>query len=327
MPAFTSIALGIGAAASVGGAVSGAIQQGDAMDQNERLARDQMAQNDRLAQQQLEESRAIRAQALQYAQATPQELQQMSVMTQQANNTYQQQLAALEQDKQILASVDPAIRAAGEETLKLIQGEESRILAPLQRQRQLQREQLKSNLRQQLGSGYETSQAGFMALQQFDQQSNDMTLNAQQSTINSMLGLTSQAMASRTNISGRVGEAGQQLQNSLSNVLQGTQNIQNRVTNAAGGQPNYNGVMQANAQNNQLLGNIMAQNMQNPTGNAIAGVANAAGSLGSILYNQNYQQQQLEMINNLTNRGTGNISTSGNTLGNTVIPDWRTQTV
>lgn len=309
----TGTALGIGAAVSAGGAIAGAIQQGNAQDENERLAREQMAQNDRLAQQQLEESRAIRAQALQYAQATPQELQQMQVMSQQAQSTYAQQMSALEQDRQVLSSVDPAIQAAGQETLKLIQGEESRLLAPLQRQRAQQREQLKSQLRQQLGPGYETSQAGFMALNQFDTQTGDLTVQAQQSTINSMLGLTSQALASRTNLSGRYGEAGGQLQNTLSNVLQGTQNIQNRITNAAGGQPNYAGVHQSQANNQALLGNIMAQNMQNPVGNAIASIGSTAGSLGSILINRDFQQQQLDLINKMSGGNRAGSSAYGGT--------------
>lgn len=245
-----------------------------------------------IANAQLEEARRVRELATQYAAATPQEINTIRTMTDQAYNTYSQQMQQIERDRAMLDSVDPSIKAAGEETLKLIRGEESRLLAPLQRQREQGREQLKSNLRQQLGPGYEISQAGRMALEQFDNQTYDLTAQAQQSTINSMLGLTVQAIASRPNLAGRIGEAGALQSNTLSNALQGMGNIQNRVTNAAGG-------MQAtNAAYQNLIGS--QQPTQSPFSAGVQAVASGAGSLGSILTNQSFQNQQLDMINRLT---------------------------
>lgn len=278
----TAIALGVSAAAQGASAIMNASSASNAA----------QAQRD-ISQAQLDEARRVRDLATQYASATPQEINTIRTLTEQSYNTYNQQMQQIERDRRMLDSVDPSIKAAGEETLKLIRGEESRLLAPLQRQRDQGREQLKSNLRQQLGPGYEVSQAGRMALEQFDNQTYDLTRQAQQSTISSMLGLTVQAIASRPDLAGKIGSAGALQTNTLSNALQGMGNIQNRVTNAAGGMQSTNAAYQ----------NLINANnpTQSPVSAGLQGAANTAGSLGSILVNQEFQNQQLNMINRLTN--------------------------
>lgn len=293
----TGTALLISAAAS---GVSGAVNAANASSAGRRA--------EDASREQLEYEKKMREMAIEYAAATPQELGNLRAMTEQAYSTYNQQMQQLERDRQVLDSVDPAIKAAGQEILSLLKGEESRILAPLQRQRNLQREQLKSNLRAQLGPGYEISQAGRMALDQFDQQTGDLTVQAQQSTINSMMGLTTQAMASRPDISGRIGQAGALRANTLSQVLQGYGDIQKRGIAAATGDTGT-----SRAYNN-LVGSQQAT--PSVAGQIFNTAANAAGSFGAIQANQQFQDKQIDLIKSLIQPSP--TPQSGNTFGDVV---------
>lgn len=80
----------------------------------------------------------------------------------------------------LVAQLDPNIIEAGKQTMQLLQGKSAPVMQNLQNQRQLQRDQLVSQLRTQLGPGAETSTAGQQQLNQFDQQTANVMSGAQQ---------------------------------------------------------------------------------------------------------------------------------------------------
>lgn len=114
-----------------------------------------------------------------------------------------QGLASLDQDiqkfekaigrqEQLAAQIDPTIVEASQQALRLLRGEEARSLAPVQQQRQKQRQGLLNTLREQLGPGAETSSAGIQALTAFDQETSSLMAGAQQSALSQLGGLATQ---------------------------------------------------------------------------------------------------------------------------------------
>ena len=104
------------------------------------------------ANAQLEQQRADRQLALQLAEPSAMEIQQLEQAI--ATNT-----ADIARKQKLLASSDPALIAAGEQALALLQGQEAAALDPLRRQRAEQRAQLEQTLAQRLGPDYATSSA------------------------------------------------------------------------------------------------------------------------------------------------------------------------
>lgn len=89
----------------------------------------------------------------------------------------------LSRQEQLISQIDPTIIEASQQALKLLRGEQSSTLAPMQNQRALQRTKLVNSLREQLGPGAETSTAGIQALTKFDSETNNLISGQQQSAI------------------------------------------------------------------------------------------------------------------------------------------------
>lgn len=115
---------------------------------------------------------------------------QMSTATVQGLNSLDQDISNqqknLDRQTQLISQLDPTIIEASQQALKLLRGESSSTLAPIQAQRDTQRQQLLSSLREQLGPGAETSTAGMQALNQFDQQTNSLMSQQQQSALGTL---------------------------------------------------------------------------------------------------------------------------------------------
>lgn len=103
----------------------------------------------------------------------------------------------LSRQEQLISQLDPTIIEASQQALKLLRGEQSQTLAPLQAQRAKQRETLLNTLRQQLGPGAETSAAGQKALQNFDLETSSLMGGAQQSALSNLAGISSQFTSQR----------------------------------------------------------------------------------------------------------------------------------
>lgn len=134
-----------------------------------------------IAQSQLAQQQATQQQALGYAQMTPQQIanleQQLNINTQSYNR-----------NQALINSSDPALIAAGQQALQLLNGQKAAALGPIEQQRAQQRQTLEAQLRQQLGPGYATSTAGAQALNNFDMQTSQLSTQAQQSTLGMLLG-------------------------------------------------------------------------------------------------------------------------------------------
>jgi hypothetical protein len=113
----------------------------------------------------------------------------------------------LVRQEQLISQIDPTLIEASQQALKLLRGEQSSTLAPIERQRQQQRQTLLNTLREQLGPGAETSTAGIQALTKFDSDSNNLLSNQQQQALSGLGGLATQFNSTRPDmlreISGR----------------------------------------------------------------------------------------------------------------------------
>lgn len=106
----------------------------------------------------------------------------------------------LARQEQLIAQIDPTIIEASQQALKLLRGEQSSTLAPLQRQRDMQRNKLLNSLREQLGPGAETSTAGIQALNRFDAETDTLFAGAQQSALQGLGNLSAQFTSQRPDI-------------------------------------------------------------------------------------------------------------------------------
>lgn len=95
----------------------------------------------------------------------------------------------LARQEQLVSQIDPTILEASQQALKLLRGEQSKSLEPIQNQRSMQRQKLLNQLREQLGPGAETSTAGIQALTRFDAETNNLMSGQQQSALQ-LLGQT-----------------------------------------------------------------------------------------------------------------------------------------
>lgn len=103
----------------------------------------------------------------------------------------------LSRQEQLISQIDPTIIEASQQALKLLRGENSSVLAPLQNQRNLARQKLVNQLREQLGPGAETSTAGIQALNRFDSETSSLTAGAQQQALQNIGGVANQFNSTR----------------------------------------------------------------------------------------------------------------------------------
>lgn len=234
-----------GVGQAVGGVISGITGQSGVANAQGAAA------NAQLGQQQQNYSNAL---------PTDAEMQQL----QQAMSVNQQ---GINQSQQLLQSANPALLAAGQQALQLMQGKSAAALAPIQNQRSQGRAQLEQQLQQQLGPGYKTSSAGIQALNNYDQATTNAMTNAQQSTLGQFLGVSQNAeqlgmYGQNQGINNMSNLTGQQ-QNMNLKALQYAPNpalaYQGQIANAqanAGGMSLLlgGGMMAASSQLNQSLG-------------------------------------------------------------------------
>lgn len=103
----------------------------------------------------------------------------------------------LARQEQLISQIDPTIIEASQQALKLLRGEKSSTLAPMEQQRQQQRQTLLNTLREQLGPGAEMSTAGMQALTRFDSETNQLASNQQQQALSGLGGLAAQFNTTR----------------------------------------------------------------------------------------------------------------------------------
>lgn len=247
----------VGGGLLAGGIAGGIIAGGSAADAAQSAADAQL----KAALEGLQFQKETQAKALQYAQASPQELASIQSILNLQEQTIQKGEQALEADKELLASVDPALKEAGVQALQLLKGQEAASVGVARTSRELQRQRLQETLKNRLGAGYETSTAGAQALAAFDQQTTEVLQNAQDQTLGRLLGISAQV---RPDLAGKAAGLYTAAANIGSIGLSGLQNIQARQVNAITGNKVDYGDLIANAgapyvgdyYKNQNLGNI-----------------------------------------------------------------------
>lgn len=215
---------------------------------------------------------------------SPQELQIMGQTTSNSLAALNSQMQSIQAGQAAMANISPAIQQAGKNTYDLLAGQTSALLKPLQDQLAYQRGQLQQQLAQKYGSGYQTTAAGILALNNFDMQSGTTMMNAQ-----------FQAISQSTNsLSSLVGANNAISQNNLQtvaqnqNILTTEQQLQMQAANIyAGGTA---GVLGAGNNLTSTIGNQFAgqiaqgQNMSSLFGN-LGQSATTYGILNSLYGN------------------------------------------
>jgi len=145
----------------------------------------------------------------------------------------------LARQEQMISQIDPTIIEASQQALRLMRGESSSTLAPLQRQRDMQRQKLLNSLREQLGPGAETSTAGIQALTRFDAESGNMFASAQQQALGNMGNIFGQFSSQKPDMLreasglGSLAQGRAGLRYSQANAMQG---VMGNMMNTAGAQ-------------------------------------------------------------------------------------------
>lgn len=132
------------------------------------------------AQAQLDFAKQSRAEAINAAQPTTAELTSLG-------KQIDYQSKAVDQQQQLLNSIDPALMEAGHQALALLRGQESTTLAPLRAERERQRAALANRLIASQGGGAELGTAGQEALNRFDAQTAQVQSQQQQATLGDLL--------------------------------------------------------------------------------------------------------------------------------------------
>ena len=268
---FVAVAIGSAVVAG-GGAVLGYAGAKDAASAQEKIAKEQNA----MAQQVLEQQRKDRETAVGLAQPSLSELNLIATQQQYAADNLATQLESIRKDRELLDAVDPALKEAGSQAFKLLQGQEAAALGPLKDQRARERQSLESNLRAQLGSGYSTSSAGIEALSRFDSETGALTQSAQQQTLGQFLGL---AASVRPDIAGKTAQAYGSSSNILGSALAGQQNITGRQVAAyTGSNVNYQNVI--NTAGASYVGDLGNANAMAGLGQGIAGIGGVGVGYG-----------------------------------------------
>jgi hypothetical protein len=190
----------VGGGLIFGGAIGNFFAGKSAADAQEQIAKMQKE----MALQVLQWQRQDRQTALGLAGASPQELAQINQQLLLSMNSLNSQLGSIAKDEELLHAVDPALKEAGMQAYRLMKGQQAEALAPIRAERARQRVGLETALRDQLGSGYKTSTAGFQALSQFDQQTAATLQQTQDATLQSFLGISAGV---RPDVSGKLARA------------------------------------------------------------------------------------------------------------------------
>jgi len=184
------IAAGIAGAATIGGAVIGTIganKQADATREagNAQLqaAREEIAAAKERQEKEIAERQRIQKMAMDAAVKSPTEIAAISRIIQLRDTAYNQQKAELDKQFAILDAADPAIKEAGSQLYSLMKGEQTKLMEPVLKNREVARQKLEAQLARTLGPGFRTTSAGIQALNNFDMGTDSVVSQVQQQAI------------------------------------------------------------------------------------------------------------------------------------------------
>lgn len=164
---------------------------------------------------------AAKAQQERATNASQMSPQQLAILDKQTSATLQN----LDQQQQLLATVDPALMELGKQTLAMLKGDTSVGAAGIYgKQRAEQETQLRNQLRSSLGSGYENTTAGQAALSNFQRQSSEGAYATATSNIPTLANIYGQGINNSMSSLGNINSAYQNSTNARVNAITGTGN-------------------------------------------------------------------------------------------------------
>lgn len=271
---------------TIGGVVAGPIgavggyAYGSAYDQQKQAAEAKAAADQKIAEEQLKFQKETQQKAEGFAAPSMDELMLIQQQLQHMSRLYTLQDAAYNRDLNLVNSIDPNIVSAGQNTYAIMNGKAAPTLDPIQKQRDIQRRQLETQLSQRMGPGYATSSAGIEALNNFDLQTSTLMTQAQQSYLGSLGSLTAQLSGARPNLAGQVNSNAMtmgQLTGSLEGQLGAIKNRQIGATIGTNPAP-YGGAQYiGDAERAQGNASQAAQTLGTLTSLGAAGIGYAAG--------------------------------------------------
>lgn len=255
MAAFSSIALGVGAAAATASAVGGIVAGNNAADAATsasdaqlKASREQVKSSQDMFDKNMAERHRMEGVGREVGEMTATELASINRLLQTKELGLTKSFEALAQEQKVLDDIDPVIKESGKQTLEMLKGKTSEYLKPVLDQRTRQRQQLEEQLSRRLGPGFRTSSAGIEALSKFDTATNEVTMQVQQSafkdvsaTFFTSVGLRPKNMVANVNdIFGRAAA----IDNSVAQIAQNQASRKaSSVINAVNGTPvNYGAV-------------------------------------------------------------------------------------
>lgn len=182
-----------------------------AAEERDRVQREQFGKAVTMAEGNVARTQDLLAPLLENAN-TPQALRAL-------NQSIETQSAQLDRQIKLFESIDPAIMEASQQVLQLLQGEDAAALDPVKKQRASQRQALVDRLREQMGPGAETSTAGIQALNQFDQQTNQIMSQTQQQSLGQLFGIAQGGAQGRSALNQGASVLGNLGQQSIGNLF------------------------------------------------------------------------------------------------------------
>lgn len=140
----------------------------------------------KMAEARLREATSNRSQMLAAAEPSTRELAELDRQGQLLDKFLNIQEAGLDRQESIFSKIDPVFSESLKQSQDILQGKESALLSPVLRQRAQQREALVGSLRNQMGSGFESSTAGAQALARFDAETQGVAAETQQKTLGTL---------------------------------------------------------------------------------------------------------------------------------------------
>ena len=211
----------------------------------------------------------------------------------------------IQKQKSLLDQFDPLSKESGNQLLSLMQGKESQFLAPVQKQREQQRQRMEATLARTMGPGWRTSSAGMEAMNRFDDASYrayaDISFNALNQLSSQAINFGNQSQNAVSNLASLTQNKYATASGLDSGILNAEGNIQSRKINATVGAAsaapvNYNGVPQAanglsTNYGNLFSGDIARANTMGQAFGTIGGFgANIAGQyIGNAIQKDTYK--------------------------------------
>lgn len=213
-----------------------------------------------VAQQGLQDAKEARTKAYQIASsAAIPSASELKLMDQTVGNSYQAlsaQLNSISKATEMLNNLSPSIKAAGEQTYNMLNGQASALLKPIQDTRARQRSELQNQLASRLGPGFQTTAAGILAMNRFDEDTTNTMASAQFQAFNQTLNASTSLAGLGGNLASQISASGTQMSQNAFNQQNAQQQLGIQAANIfAGGSAQ---VLNANAKLSDTIGNQFA---------------------------------------------------------------------